>query len=53
VHRKLITLSVGQAFGEFALIDKEPRMASVRAVVPTTLAKLNNLDFCNILKRAQ
>ncbi|MCB8943233.1 MAG: cyclic nucleotide-binding domain-containing protein [Ardenticatenaceae bacterium] len=48
VHREgqvLAELGVGEFFGEMALLTPEPRMASVTAVDPTTLLRLNRDTF--------
>jgi len=41
----LNTLGAGEAFGELALVDEQPRSASVDAVGPTTLRRLRRDDF--------
>jgi CRP-like cAMP-binding protein len=48
VHREeqvLARLGRGEFFGEMALLTVEPRMASVTAVSPTTLLRLNRETF--------
>ena len=39
------TVEKGGIFGEMALIDDQPRMASARAAVPTTLIVITRLAF--------
>lgn len=39
------TLTVGDFFGEMALVDNRPRSAAARAVVPTKLAPVNRFSF--------
>lgn len=43
-------ISEGDIVGEMALIDHEPRSASVVAVAPTRLLKLNSDDFMQIIQ---
>jgi CRP-like cAMP-binding protein len=38
-----------QYFGEMALVDKSPRMATLKAEVPTEVYVLNKVDFDRIL----
>ena len=48
VHREskvLAELGAGEFFGEMALLTPEPRMASVTAVTPTTVLRLNRDTF--------
>lgn len=42
----------GGIFGEMALIDNQPRMASARAVVPTTLVVVTHEQFEKKLRDA-
>jgi CRP-like cAMP-binding protein len=43
-----------EAFGEMAILDDEPRSASVRAVKPTTVLKVDRESFRElILERPQ
>src|SRR5439155_19474132 len=44
-HRTLATLSRGQFFGEMAILRDTPRMATVRAVMPTTLFAMERDAF--------
>jgi CRP-like cAMP-binding protein len=49
---KELTLNVyekGEFFGEFSIIDGEPRSASAQAIEPTELLVLRNQDLINIL----
>ncbi|CAK88725.1 unnamed protein product (macronuclear) [Paramecium tetraurelia] len=48
--KELIQLQVGQAFGELALENNEPRSASVKAILPTHLAVLEAEDYMAIKK---
>ena len=45
-------LSRGAGFGELALLTGVKRMASVRAIVDSTLAILNRKNFSNVMRRA-
>jgi CRP/FNR family cyclic AMP-dependent transcriptional regulator len=45
----LATLGPGQFFGEMALLDNEPRSASVVAQLPTTAYRLHRQDFDRLL----
>ena len=47
----LATLSEGDFFGEMALLDGEPRSATVRAVGKTKLLLIHREDFLQCLKR--
>ena len=46
------TVAEGGIFGEMALIDGEPRMASARAVAPTTLIVIGRNAFAAKMKDA-
>jgi CRP/FNR family transcriptional regulator, cyclic AMP receptor protein len=46
---RIAMLGGGDCFGEMAAIDKEPRSASVRALAPSRLLRLN-ITFLNALK---
>ena len=46
----LVTLNAGGYFGELALIDDQPRFASVRADEPTTLLMLYKSDFDDLIE---
>ncbi|CAD8115040.1 unnamed protein product [Paramecium sonneborni] len=48
--KELIQLQDGQAFGELALENNEPRSASVKAILPTHLAVLDAEDYMVIKK---
>lgn len=50
--RLLGDIKRGGIFGEMALIDDQPRMASARAVVPTTLVVVTKEQFHRKLKDA-
>lgn len=45
----LATLGAGQVFGEMALLDHEPRSASVIAQLPTTTYRIGRDDFDRLL----
>ncbi|WP_420400155.1 sigma 54-interacting transcriptional regulator [Flagellimonas sp.] len=52
VHDKdhlYITLSQSECFGEYALIDDEPRSASVTAMEETTLLKIGTAHFVELI----
>ena len=44
------TLSKGDCFGEYALIDNETRSASVTAINKTTVLKIERQHFLNLIK---
>jgi len=46
----LATLTAGGYFGELALIDDQPRFASVRAVEPSVLLILYKSDFDDLIE---
>lgn len=48
-ERTLATLSRGQFFGEMAILKDTPRMATVRAVTPTTLFAMERDAFRNLV----
>ena len=48
-ERLLNELKEGEAFGELALLDPEPRLATVRAAEPTQLLRLDSPSFREIL----
>lgn len=48
--RTLNYLEEGMVFGEMALLDPEPRMASVTAVAPTRLLRLDQASFNELLE---
>ena len=43
--KKVATLGAGQFFGEMALVDQQPRTATVRAVTPTRCLVLSPWEF--------
>ena len=47
------SLSIGSAFGELALLNNQPRAATIRAHTDLTLAVLQKDDYDRILKSAQ
>jgi hypothetical protein len=47
--RLLNELGEGEVFGELALLDPEPRLASVKAVEPTRLLRLDEAHFRQVL----
>ncbi|MBN1946579.1 MAG: Stp1/IreP family PP2C-type Ser/Thr phosphatase [Bradymonadales bacterium] len=49
--RCLVTLSKGRHFGEMALVDNEPRSATVIAVEKTTLIRILREDFYSVLRQ--
>jgi uncharacterized protein YhbP (UPF0306 family) len=48
-QRKLATLTRGQFFGEMAILRDSPRMATARAIVPTTLFAMERDAFQNLV----
>jgi CRP-like cAMP-binding protein len=53
VHNEVGTLAYvgeGEVFGEMALLDSEPRLASVSATVPTLLLRLEQGPFFELLE---
>ncbi|MFN2143180.1 MAG: cyclic nucleotide-binding domain-containing protein [Candidatus Promineifilaceae bacterium] len=48
--RTLAYLDEGEVFGEMALLDSEPRLASVTAVIPTQLLRLEQGPFFELLQ---
>lgn len=54
VHDGEMTLNYlhkGAVFGEMAALDPEPRSASVTAVEPTRLYRLNQMDFYTLMEK--
>jgi CRP-like cAMP-binding protein len=49
-HRKVATLRRGQWFGELALIDNEPRSATVVAATDMKLLVLGQAEFAGLLE---
>ena len=52
VNKRLVFLNMGAGFGELALLSGVKRMASVRAIVDSTLAILNRNNFSTVMRRA-
>lgn len=50
--RRVAVLAEGAMFGEVALLDRQPRTATVRALVPTTLVRINRSHVEELLGRA-
>ena len=50
--RSIATLQDGDYFGELALLRNQPRMASVRTLVPSVLLTLQREQFRHLLERA-
>jgi uncharacterized protein YhbP (UPF0306 family) len=50
--RTLATLKRGQFFGEIAILRNTPRMATVKAVTPTTLFAMERHDFQGLLAQS-
>ena len=50
--QRLATLKAGQFFGEIAVLRDQPRTASVRALVPTTLLTMERETFRNLMAGA-
>jgi signal-transduction protein with cAMP-binding, CBS, and nucleotidyltransferase domain len=48
--RVIAQLGQGQAFGEMALFDAEPRSATVEAETDTTLVRLSTEDFDRLIR---
>ena len=48
--RQLNELKEGEAFGELALLDPEPRLATVKAAEPTQLLRLDSASFREVLE---
>lgn len=51
-QRRLTVLSQGAMFGEIALLDHQPRTATVRALVPTRLIRIDRSHVEELLIRA-
>ena len=45
------TLGPGQFFGEMALIDRQPRSATIRAISDVTALAITSWDFLTLLER--
>ena len=50
-HVELARLGVGQYFGELSLFDGSPRSATVKAVEPATVLKLERNDFMDFIRK--
>jgi putative peptide zinc metalloprotease protein len=50
VEQQIATLGSGDAFGEQALLSGEPRVATVRALEPLDLLRLDRADFEDVLR---
>lgn len=51
-QRRLALLSEGAMFGEVALLDRQPRTATVRTLVPTTLIRIDRAHVEELLLRS-
>ena len=49
---EVIKVSTGGSFGELALINDEPRAATVKTITECTFGFLKQKDFLRILKKA-
>ena len=47
------TLSIGDCFGEYALIDNKARSASVTAAAETQVAKIERQHFLDLMEKRQ
>ena len=45
LQKEITTLGEGECFGEMALLDREPRSNSIKAVVDTTVLKIDEVGF--------
>ena len=50
-RRKLTVLSVGQVFGEMALLDDQPRSATVTALEPMRMLVINGRAFRKLMTK--
>ena len=48
-NKELAVLSKGKFVGEMALLDQEPRSASVTSTEETTLLEINGEDFYDLM----
>lgn len=48
----LVMLDSGESFGEFALLDEQPRSASIQATRPTDVVALRKDDFQRLIKQS-
>jgi len=51
-RRRVAVLAQGAMFGEVALLDRQTRTATVRALVPTVLVRIDRVHVDELLKRA-
>ena len=51
-QRRIAILTEGAMFGEVALLDRQPRTASVRALVPTRLIRIDRSHVEELLLRS-
>jgi CRP/FNR family transcriptional regulator, cyclic AMP receptor protein len=47
----LVVLDAGEGFGEFALLDDQPRSATIEATLPTEVLALRKDDFRRLLRQ--
>jgi CRP-like cAMP-binding protein len=50
-NRKVGTLAAGQVFGEMALLDNQPRSATVTALEPTQMLVVHGPEFRKLLHK--
>jgi EAL domain-containing protein (putative c-di-GMP-specific phosphodiesterase class I)/CRP-like cAMP-binding protein len=50
--RRVAVLAEGAMFGEVALLDRQPRTATVRALVPTVLVRIDRTHVEELLQRS-
>jgi CRP-like cAMP-binding protein len=48
--QRIATLGVGDTFGEMELLDVQPSIATIRALEPTAVLTLSNMDLYRISK---
>ncbi len=54
VHDKeyiIVNLGAGNFFGEFSLLDDEPRSLSVTSIAPTVIGNIQQADFYSVLNK--
>jgi len=51
-QRRVAVLAAGAMFGEVALLDRQPRTATVRTLVPTSLVRIDRAHVEELLGRA-
>lgn len=51
-QRRVAVLAAGAMFGEVALLDRQPRTATVRTLVPTSLVRIDRAHVEELLVRA-